>query len=96
MKIRFFKLDKNKRYNYTPRFYNGKEKGSAYEIGSRIRKDRETLNETIGVQWSEARKESRNRNNREVNVRLVVIVLILLLLALYFLDFDLSIFFQKK
>lgn len=96
MKIRFFKLNKNKRYNYTPRFYEGKEKGYTFEMGSRIRKDRETPNETMGMQWNEIRKESRNRNNREVNTRLIVIIAVLLFITLYILDFDLSIFFDKK
>ena len=43
MKIRLFKLPKNKRFNYTPRYYEGKEEGNPFEMGSRIRKDRETV-----------------------------------------------------
>lgn len=98
MKFRFFifKTQKNKRYNYTPRFYEGKEKGNFYEINSSIRKDRETPTETMGTQWNQARQENRHRGNTEINKRLIIIFAILLLICLYFLDFDLSIFFKKK
>lgn len=95
MKIRFFKLDKNKRYNYTPRFYQGKDLGNPYDFEERLRKDRQTPANTVGAQWSEVRKQSRNRNNNQVNKTLVITFLILLLIALYLLDFDLSIFFKK-
>ena len=43
MKIKLFQLQKNKRFNYTPRYYEGKEQGNAFEMGSRIRRDRETV-----------------------------------------------------
>ena len=42
MKIKLFSLRKNKKFNYTPRHYQGKDMGNTYEIDSRIRRDRET------------------------------------------------------
>ncbi|GIZ14566.1 hypothetical protein [Capnocytophaga catalasegens] len=95
MKIKGFKLDKNKRFNYTPRYYNSKDTGNPYKFEERIRKYRDTTNTTIGTQWQDIRNESRNRDNGEINRTLIIVFLILLLIAFYILDFDLSIFFKK-
>lgn len=92
MKIRLFSLRKNKKYNYTPRYYQGKEAGSAFEINSRIRKDRERPVQNFNNLWQEARNDSRNRKNREINKTFLIVLVILLFIALYILDFDLSIF----
>ncbi|CEN32763.1 hypothetical protein [Capnocytophaga cynodegmi] len=92
MKIRIFYLKKNKKYNYTPRYYEGKNLGNPYEFDSRIRKDRETQTNHFTVEWQDIRKESRNRKNREINKTFLVVLAILIFLALYLLDFDLSIF----
>ena len=92
-----FKLRKNKRFNYTPRYYEGKEVGNVYEIGSRFEKHREGLNANdFGGHWKEARKANRHRGNREVSVRLLIIIAVLIFVFLYFIDFDLSIFTRGK
>jgi len=92
-----FKLRKNKRFNYTPRYYDGKETGNVYEIESRFVKQRESINTNdFGAHWKEARKANRNRGNREVSIRLLVIIAVLLLIFLYFIDFDLSIFTRGR
>lgn len=96
MKIKGFKLDKNKRFNYTPRFYQGKDMGNPYKLEERIRKQRNTPNTTIGSQWQEARIQSRTRENRQISPVLIIVFALLLFLALYLLDFDLSIFFNRK
>ncbi|WP_314555126.1 hypothetical protein [Capnocytophaga sputigena] len=92
MKIKLFQLQKNKRFNYTPRYYEGKEQGNAFEMGSRIRKDREMVTNHFTEEWRAIRSESRNRKNAGVNKTFWIIFAILLLITLYFLDFDLSIF----
>lgn len=93
MKAPFFKLNRNSRYNYTPRYYKGKETGNMYEFDSKFNKYKNTTNAIdFGSQWAEARGASRNRGNREINNRVVAIILILLLVVLWILDFDLSIF----
>lgn len=91
------KLRKNKRFNYTPRYYDGKEAGNVYHIESRFVKHREGLNANdFGGHWKEARKASRHRGNREVSLRLLIIIAILTLIFLYFIDFDLSIFTRGR
>ena len=96
MKIKGFKLEKNKRFNYTPRYYDGKDLGNVYSIDSKINKYREATSSDLGSQWREARKVSRNRGNREINTRLLIIIVLLVLLVLWFFDFDLSIFTQRR
>ncbi len=95
MKLVFhkFKRRHNKRYNYTPRYYKGKEIDNPYEIDSKFQKYHDQKNAIdFGAQWKEDRDNSRNRGNREINRRLIYIILILVFLFLWLIDFDLSIF----
>ncbi|MGB7786475.1 MAG: hypothetical protein WBL27_10270 [Salinimicrobium sp.] len=93
MKINFYKTRKNQRYNYTPRYYKGKDVGNIYEFGSKFHKYKETTNAIdFGSQWAEARKMSRTRGNREINMRVLIIIAVLLFIFLWIIDFDLSIF----
>lgn len=88
-----FKLRKNRRYNYTPRYYKGKVEGNIYEFDSKFSKYRDSFNSNdFGQQWKEARIQMRTRKNRSISVRLIIIVLILVFLSLYILEFDLNIF----
>ncbi len=97
MKINVFKSRKNRRYNYTPRYYDGKDVGNPYDLSSKFEKYRDTTNSVdIGAQWKEARSASRNRGNREINKRLIIIIVILVLLTLFFFDFDLSYFIPRN
>ena len=89
-----FKLKKNKRYNYTPRYYKGKSEGNIYDFDSKFSKYRGIFNENdFGKQWQEARLQMRTKKNRGISLRLLLIILALFLLSMYILDFDLSIFF---
>lgn len=93
MKIGFNKIRKNTRYNYTPRYYKGKDTGNIYAFDSKFHKFKDATNAIdFGSQWAEARKTSRNRGNRQINKRIMLIILILLFIFLWIIDFDLSIF----
>lgn len=93
MKLSVFKLRKNRRFNYTPRYYEGKDTGNIYDFDSKFTKYRETANAIdFGSHWRAAREASRNRGNRGISKRLLIIIALLLLLFFYFIDFDLSIF----
>ncbi len=93
MRINFFKLRKNRRFNYTPRYFEGKTEENPYDFDSRFSKFRDTANvNDFGAHWKEARLQQRNRRNRGVSLRLLLIILLLVLISLYVLDFDLSIF----
>ncbi len=94
MKITAFKLDKNKKFNYTPRYYSSKEdKKKEFKITSLIRGEKQT--QSLTDKWNKSRIDSRNKNNRGINKVFVISVLVLLFLALYILDFDLSVFLKK-
>ena len=93
LKSNLFKLNRNRRYNYTPRYYRGKEEGNLYEFDSRFSKYRNTYNSNdFGNQWQDARVQMRTKKNRSISLRLLLIVLGLVFVCLYILDFDLSIF----
>lgn len=93
MKISLFKLKKNRRFNYTPRYYDGKELGNPYDFDSKFSKYRDTYSQNdFGQQWQDARLKMRTRSNRGISIRLIIIVLILVLAFLYVIDFDLSLF----
>ena len=93
LKSNLFKLRKNRRYNYTPRYYQGKEEGNLYEFDSKFSKYRDTYNRNdFGQQWKEIRMQMRTRKNRSVSLRLLLIIFALLFLSLYILDFDLTLF----
>lgn len=97
LKSNLFKLPKNRRYNYTPRYYQGKEEGNLYEFDSKFSKYRDTFNRNdFGQQWKEARLQMRTRKNRSVSLRLLLIICALLFLSFYILDFDLTLFMPSN
>ena len=93
MKSNLFKLRKNKRYNYTPRYYKGKESVNIYDFVSKFSKYKEIYNKNdFGSSWNQVRLEKRSRNNRSITPRLLIIILFLIFCFLYIIDFDLTIF----
>lgn len=96
MKLVFhkFKRRENRRYNYTPRYYKGKESSATFDFDeSTFHKYRDTPNAAdFGAHWKVARTDSRNRKNREINRRIIFIALVLIFIFLWIIDFDLSIF----
>lgn len=92
-KSNLFKLNKNRRYNYTPRYYKGKAINNPYDFDSSFTKYRETYNENdFGKQWQDARLRLRSRKNRSISPLLLLIIALLVMVFLYIIDFDLSIF----
>jgi hypothetical protein len=97
MKGSLFKLNKNRRYNYTPRYFMGKDDGNIYEFNSKFYKYRNNFNENdFSQQWKESRIKMRTRGNRSLSLRLIFIILFLIICFLYVIDFDLSIFSSIK
>lgn len=97
MKINFYKSRKNTRYNYTPRYYKGKDTGNIYDFDSKFQKYKNATNSIdFGSQWADARSSSRTRGNREINTRVLLIIIVLVLAFLWIIDFDLSIFSNPR
>lgn len=91
------KLKTNNRFNYTPRYYNGKEIVDDGKFATKLDAYNETVNKNdFGSNWHEERLSRRNRGNVEFNKTVVVIALILALIFLWFIDFDLSIFTRAR
>lgn len=97
IKIKGFYLKKNKRYNYTPRYYDGKDLGNIYDLEtSRICKDRETRGNHFTEEWRDVRIQSRNRSNSGFNKVFFIVLILLLLVVLYIFDFNLSFFLASR
>ena len=90
----FIKGRKNKKFSYTPRFYDDKGKGSPYQINHTFDEYRTTVGENKGLKgkFLAAFEELKSSKNKKSNQIILVIIAVLLLLFLYIIDFDLSIF----
>ncbi len=87
------KLKGNKRFNYTPRYYQGKDDANAKEYKTKMDMYYEEFNKNdFGNRWREARAQQRTRSNVEFNRTIWIIVAVLVLLCLWVIDFDFSIF----
>lgn len=89
-----FKLRKNKKFNYTPRHYEGDGEGSPFEIKHRFDDQRKTVGSSgLKTTFNNA-MEDLNESDPAVNRRVLIIAGILILVFLFIIDFDLSIFFR--
>ncbi|MFD1063479.1 hypothetical protein ACFQ1Q_09500 [Winogradskyella litorisediminis] len=95
IKFKLYKgLPKNKRFNYTPRYYKGKQEIDEQEFPTKFDAYAETLNKNdFSGQWHETRLNQRNRGNSGFNKTIYILILVFTFIALYILDFDLSIFY---
>lgn len=92
-----FKTRKNKKFGYTPRYFDDKGEGSPFQIKHKFDDYRKTVGSNTGLKtkFKTAINELKESPDREVNRRILIIVLVLLLVFLFIIDFDLSIFFSK-
>tara|TARA_R110002072_G_scaffold199405_4_gene357032 strand:+ start:7982 stop:8281 length:300 start_codon:yes stop_codon:yes gene_type:complete len=87
------KLKTNNRFNYTPRYYKGKEDANPENFSTKIDMYSGTYNKNdFGGNWKEARMANRKTHNVEFNNTILIIIAILVLIFLFIIDFDLSIF----
>ena len=94
MKLNLFKLRKNKKFRYSPRYSRSEQESNIYEFDSAYSKNRESRSVYDKANsWTEARLNSRNRGNSSFSKTILFIVLLLTFVFLYVIDFDLSIFF---
>ena len=92
-----FKKKKNRRFNYTSRYYSGKSIGNIYDFDSKFYKYRDTSNiNDFRYKWDAERIKMRTRKNRSISLRLIVIILLLTFISFYILGFDISIFYSKS
>jgi hypothetical protein len=86
------KLRKNKKFNYTPRYYKGD--GNPYELKGKFDHYRSTLNPSRGLKgkFNDAIDDFKTNRDDSVNKRVFIIIAVLVLVFLFIIDFDLSIF----
>lgn len=91
---KFTRSRKNKKFSYSPRYYDDKGLGNPYKIEHKLDKFRPTLDGRTGLKGKFARAfgDLKQSGDRKQNIRLIIIIAILVLLFLYIIDFDLSIF----
>ncbi|MFC2148192.1 riboflavin synthase subunit beta [Eudoraea sp.] len=94
---KFSKLRKNRKYNYTPRYYDDKGEGSPFKMQPKLDKYRTTIDAPRGLKgkFSNAMADIRSAGDRNLKLRMLIIIAILILLFLYIIDFDLSIFYSN-
>ncbi|WP_100612402.1 riboflavin synthase subunit beta [Confluentibacter lentus] len=91
------KLRKNKKFSYTPRYFDDKGEGNPFEIKHKFDDFRKTVGSNNGLKtkFNNAIDDLKTNPDREANRRILIIVGILLLIFLFIIGFDLSIFFSK-
>ncbi len=89
-----FKKRKNKKFNYTPRYYKHDGDGSPFSINHKFEEHRKTVNPPTGLKgkFTSAFNELKDKKDKKVTRRILIIIAILVLIFLYIIDFDLSIF----
>ncbi len=94
LKVNLFKLNKNKRFSYNPRYIKDKSVENIYDFESVYEKQRKYRSSyDISSVWKEDRSVYRNRSNSLFSKTLLIIILCLVFLFLFIIDFDLSIFY---
>ena len=90
------KLRKNKKFDYSPRYYKKDGEGSPYEIKHKFDGYRKTVGSNTGLKTkvNNAIDDLNAPKDQEVNRRLLIIIMVLVLVFLFISDVDLSIFFR--
>ena len=93
----FLKSKKNKKFSYSPRYFDDKGEGNPYEIKHKFDNFRTTIGDNKGLKtkFNKAINDLKANPNKEANRRILIIVAVLLLIFLFIIEFDLSIFFSK-
>ena len=86
----------NKKYDYTPRYYEGE--GNPYKIERSLDQFRKNTakREGIKVRFNNAMEDLRTPQNKQSTKIMLVIITFLVLVFLFIIDFDLSIFSSQK
>ena len=92
------KTRKNKKFGYTPRYYNADKEGSPFEMQHKFDKYRKTVGTTGGwkTKFGNAFQDLREGSDRRVRLTISIIIVVFVLLFLFIIDFDLTIFTQAR
>lgn len=87
-----FKLRKNKKFNYEPRYYKGDS--SPFEMKHKFDDQRVTVQKTNLKGTLKNALNDAKQTDRATRIRIGFIIMALVLVALWIIDFDLSLFFS--
>ncbi len=95
LKNSLFKLNRNKKFNYKPRYLKEKKEPSIFTFESRIKFSREDLisNDRSSF-WKQERIRKRIKENNSFNKVFIMILFFLFMIFFYIIDFDFSIFIK--
>ena len=95
LKNSLFKLNRNKKFNYKPRYLKEKKEPSIFTFESRIKLSREDLiSGDRSSFWKQERIRKRTKENNSFNKVFIIILIFLFLVFFYIIDFDFSIFIK--
>ena len=95
LKNSLFKLNRNKKFNYKPRYLKEKKEPSIFTFESRIKFSREDLiSSDRSSFWKQERLRKRIKENNSFNKVFIIILFFLFLIFFYIIDFDFSIFIK--
>ena len=91
------KLKKNKKFSYTPRYFDDKGEGNPFEIKHKFDDYRKTVGGNTGFKTKivNALDDLKSNPNKQVDRRILIIVAVLVFIFLAIIEFDLTIFFSK-
>lgn len=94
---KFTRLQKNKSFDYSPRYYDNKGEGNPYKFENRFDKYRTTAHVSRGLKskFGSAMEDMRREGDKNLRWRLGIIIALLVFIFLYIIDFEISIFFPK-
>ncbi len=97
MLSKFTRLQRSKKFDYQPRYFDDEGKGSPFKIEPKFDKFRSTVDSPRGLKgkFGNAMSDIRQQGDRNLKKRMIIILAVLVLIVLYIFDFDLSIFFSK-
>lgn len=95
LKNSLFRLDRNKKFNYKPRYLKEKKEYSVFNFDSRIKFSREDLNSNDRSSfWKQERLRKRIKVNNSFNKVFILVLVFLFFIFFYIIDFDISIFIK--
>lgn len=92
---RISRLKKNKKFSYSPRYYDDKGEGNPFKIERKLDKFR-TVDTKRGIKgkFNNAMEDLRKSGDPYLKLRMLIIIAVLILIFLFIIDFDISIFFK--
>lgn len=87
---------KNKKFSYTPRYFDDKGEGNPFEIKHKFDEYRKTIGGNTGLKtkFVNAFNELKHNPDKKANKLILIIVAVLVFIFLAIIEFDLSIFFS--